>query len=189
MNTKLALPLVCASALAGGVFGGWLFSPGENRNPTFETVTVTKNLLVAQGPESEAGCRMFPDGTLSVSKGLLASQIRSQILASQTILASTNPLSASFDQQKIMAQMTADPRSGGKFLALNVDATLVPAQGAPAKGSVACIRFHPENGRPEVFTHDLAQGEQGKSFMLAYKQNDPRTAEAPRAAEAPVQQR
>ncbi len=172
MNSKLALPVVCVFALLGGVFGGWLFSNGENPNPTFESVTVTKDLIVASpdnmDSETGAGCRLRPDGTLTVTKGLLANQIRGQVIAAQSVLASANPLHASFDEQQIMAQMTADPKSGGKFVALNLDATLVPVRGASPKGSATCIRFHPENGRPEIFTHDLTLGEQGKSFMLSH---------------------
>ena len=164
--------------MLGGLLGAWLFSRGENPNPTFESVTITKDLVVASGDGKGAGCRLRPDGTLTVTKGLLANQIRAQVISAQSVLASTNPLGASFDNQKILAQMTADPRSGGKIIALNLDATLVPAQGPSARGNVACIRFHPDNGRPEIFTHDLARGETGKSFMLSVRAGEPARRES-----------
>ena len=169
MKFGVAVLLVCVHAFAGGVVGGWYFAPSENANPTFETVTVTDGLWVAKSRESAAGCRLGSDGTVTASQGMLANQIRASVIGAQSILASSNPLSASFDDQQILAQMTADPQAGGKIIALSPDAALVPAAGAPKKGMAACIRFHPQSGQPELFTHDLARGESGKSYMVAYK--------------------
>lgn len=168
MKIGIALPVVCFCAFVGGLLGSWLFSPKAELNPTFETVTVTGDLVVTDDEEQGAGCRLRADGTVTASQGVLANQVRAKVIAAQSILASTNPTTASFDHQQIMVQMTADPQSGGKVVAVNREATLIPSADAAQQGSAACIRFHPDNGRPEIFTHDLARGEVGKSYMVAY---------------------
>ena len=177
LHTKLALPLVCILCVFGGLLGASIFSTAPETNPTFESVTITEDLVVASGCKEGAGCRMRPDGTLTATKGLLTNQIRGQVVSAQSSLASTNPLNASLDDQQILAQMVADPRSGGRLVALNLDAAMVPSQGPPPRGTSACIGFHPGSGRPEIFTQDLARGEAGKSFVLSVRPG----AHAPRA--------
>ncbi len=162
-----SLLLVCGCAWLGGSSGGWLFSPGEHAR--FETVHVTGNFVVGADAQQGEGCRLLPCGTLTATRGIMANQIRGQVVSCQSLFAATNPLSASFDDQEILAQIVADPQSGGRIVALNRAATLVPRRGAPTGGQAARIRFHPQNGAPEVFTHDLAQGEAGKAFMLSMR--------------------
>ncbi len=159
--------------LLGGTLGAWLFS-GNESDPTFKTVTVTDSLIVKTEDSTGAGCKLLPDGTATLTGGLIANQVRGQVFSGQSFLASTNPLSATLGDQKVMAQMTADPNSGGQLIARSREATLVPAQGAPALGNMAVIAFNRQNGKAEIFTQDVAAGDAGRSFMLSMR---PRAAQ------------
>jgi len=164
----IAIACVCSlvCGLAGGAGGAWFFGGSSGGDATFETLKVTKGILIQSGEAEGQGCKLLADGTATLTGGLIANQVRGQIFSGQNFLASTNPVNATLGDQQVMAQMTADPKSGGQIIARNRDATLIPAKGMQPQGSMAVIAFNAANGRPEIFTHDLAAGDLGRAFML-----------------------
>ncbi len=188
MDSKKLIGGICLLSFACGLFGGmvgaWFFA-GNDPNPTFKTVTVTDALVVKTDDSQDVGCKLLPDGTATLTGGLIANQVRGRIFSGQNFLASTNPLHAALDDQRVMVQMVADPNSGGQLIARSREATFVPGQGAPASGNVAVIAFNQQNGRAEIFTQDIAAGEASRSYMLAMRPRATQTSTPPTDATTP----
>lgn len=70
---SVVLPLCCG--LVGGVVGRYAL-PDNPQSPTFETVRITKGLIVAPDASTEKGCRISADGTMTATGGLVANQVR-----------------------------------------------------------------------------------------------------------------
>ncbi len=173
MNAKQLVAVTSASSLLcgllGGVLGAWLVS-GSGGDVTFKTVTITDGLLVKADDSEGPGCKLLPDGTATLTGGLIAHQVRGQVFSGQTFFASTNPVNATLGDQQVMAQMTADPNTGGQLIARSREATLVPAKGQVARGNMAVIAFSPQNGKAEIFTQDLTDPKTGRAYMMAVSQ-------------------
>ena len=79
MDSRNLIGVVCVSSfvcgVCGGMLGAWLLS-GNDSAPTFKTVTVTDALIVKTEDSQGAGCKLFPDGTATLTGGLIANQVR-----------------------------------------------------------------------------------------------------------------
>jgi len=80
--------------------------------PTFETIRVTKDLLVPPDVTTDKGCRIRADGTITATGGFVAHQIRGNLIVGRSILASTNATQQALDNQKIAVEIFANEDRG-----------------------------------------------------------------------------
>ena len=173
MDSKKLIGIVCVCSLVFGILGGAIgsrFLSGDRENVTFKTVTITDGLLIKAKDSEGPGCKLLPDGTATLTGGLIAHQVRGQIFSGQTFLASANPINATLNDQMVMAQMTADPKTGGRIIVRSRAATLIPANGETAQGNMAVIAFNAQNGRAEIFTQDMTDLKTGRAYMVVMSQ-------------------
>jgi hypothetical protein len=182
MNFKQTLPSVVLSlcaGLTGGVASRHLL-PDNPQSATFETVRITKGLVVAPDATSEKGCRISSDGTVTATGGLIANQVRGNVVIGRSLIASLNATQDSLENQQIAGEMSATADRGGLLALRNRDGTFCPARGPASQGYETFVGFDKEKGQPSIYTQDIAQGPLGQSFFVCMKpkQNEqlPRTA-------------
>jgi hypothetical protein len=82
----LSVVLPTCFGLIGGVVGRYVL-PDNLKSATFETETVriTKGLTVAADASTEKGCRISADGTVTATGGLVANQVRGNIIIGHSL--------------------------------------------------------------------------------------------------------
>jgi hypothetical protein len=182
MRFKQVLPSVVLPlcfGLVGGVVGRYVL-PDNPKSATFETVRITKGLIVAPDASTEKGCRICSDGTVTATGGLVANQVRGNIIIGRSLLASLNATQESLDNQQIAAEMSATADRGGLLVLRNREGNFCPAKGPVSQGYETFVGFDKDRGQPSIYTQNIAQGPVGQSFFVCVKprQNEqsPRTA-------------
>jgi hypothetical protein len=169
MNTKSVLLVSLTSGLACGFVGGllacWVMSP-DGKSATFETVRITKDLFVAPASAPEKGCRLDAGGTIVASGGLVANQIRGNLIVGQSVMATFNATQQSLDQQQIAAVMTANPELGGGLMLRSPEGIFCPAKGPSKQGFETFIGFDKASHAPAMFTQNNALGQEGRAYMI-----------------------
>jgi hypothetical protein len=154
--------------LIGGVVGRYV-SPARPESATFETVLITKGLVVAPDASSEKGCRLSPDGTVTATSGLIANQVRGNVVMGHSLIASLNATQDSLENQQIAAEMSANTERGGLLVLRNREGNFCPAKGPVSKGYETFVGFDKNQGMPSIYTQNLAQGPQGLAFFVCVK--------------------
>ena len=162
----LSASLICG--LIGGIIGNWIMLPNRN-TATFETIRVTKDLLVSPDATMDKGCRISADGTITATGGFVAHQIRGNLIVGRSILASTNATQQTLDNQKIAVEISANEDRGGELILRNRDGILCPAQGPVTKGFATFLGFNKTNNAPAIYTQDISLGAQGRAFVVCAK--------------------
>lgn len=167
MNAKWLLPASLICGLIGGMIGQWIL-PGkpESTSVTFESVRVTKDLVVAPANSPDKGCRMAVDGTITATGGLVANQVRGNLIVGRSILATLNATQQSLEQQQIAAEITANPDRGGELIIRNREGLFCPVNGPAVQGYETFIGFDKNNHIPTIFTQNIAQGQQGRAYVV-----------------------
>ncbi len=167
----LLLPASLICGLIGGMIGQWIIPPGQNqKSVTFETVRVTKDLIVTPSDSPEKGCRLGADGTITATGGLVANQVRGNLIVGHSLLATLNATRQSLDQQQIAAELTANPECGGGLLLRSREGILCPANGPAVQGFETFIGFDKSSHGPAIFTQNIAQGPQGRAYVVCATQ-------------------
>lgn len=169
------IPAALFCGFLGGAAGNWCMSQCH-RSATFETVRVTKDLLVAPLETPDKGCRVSADGAVTATGGLVANQVHGNVIVGRTILASANATQQRLENQEIAVEISAGSERGGEIVIRNRDSVFCPAKGPIAKGYVTFIGFDKNNQMPAIYTHDVGQGPQGRAFVVCAK---PKTAAEP----------
>lgn len=167
MDGKFLLPAALLVGMIGGMIGQWIM-PGP-KSATFETVQVTKELIVAPSAQREAGCRLASDGTVTATGGLLANQVRGNLIVGHSLIASLNATQQSLDNQQIVAELTATPDRGGAMVLRSQSGVFCPSKGPANQGYETFVGFDRERGMPSIYTQDITQGAQGRSFFVCMK--------------------
>jgi hypothetical protein len=190
MSAKWLLPASLICGLIGGMLGNWMM-PDRRNSATFETVRITKELFVVPGSTTDKGCRLSADGTVTATGGLIANQVRGNVIVGRSILASLNATQQSLENQEIAAEITANADRGGELILHNRDAVFCPAKGPVAKGHATFIGFDKnDNHAPAIYTQDIGQGVQGRAFVVCAKPKLSKSAqETAKHANPPQQQR
>jgi hypothetical protein len=169
MNSKWwQLPAALLCGLLGGMIGSWLMPHAQN-SATFETVRVTKDLVIAPNLIAEKGCRISADGTVTATGGLVANQIRGNLIVGRSLLASVNATQQTLENQLISVEIGAHEDRGGEIVLHNRDAAFCPSKGPAKKGFATYLGFDKGNQAPAIFTQDIAQGPQGRAFVVCAK--------------------
>ena len=167
MNAKWLLPASLICGLIGGMVGQWIIPSGQNqKSVTFETVRVTKDMIVAPSDLPDRGCRLAADGTITATGGLVANQIRGNLIVGRSLLATLNATQQSLDQQQIAAELTANPESGGGLLLRSREGILCPANGPTAQGFETFVGFDKSSHSPSMYTQNIAQGPPGRAYLV-----------------------
>jgi len=174
--------LICG--LIGGIVGQ-TFVGATQRSATFETVRVTKSLLVSADAAGSKGCRMASDGTMTATGGLVANQVRGNLIVGRALLASLEATRQTLQQQHIAAELTATADRGGGLVIRSRDGAFCPAEGPPTKGFETVVGFEGDGNAPAIYTQNIAEGRQGRSFVVCMK---PRPAQPQRPETAAAQQ-
>lgn len=140
-----------------------------SKTTTFDTVRVTKELIVAPDGISEKGCRLAADGTVTATGGLIANQVRGNLIVGRSLLASLNATQESLENQQIAAEITASPAAGGGLVLRSQNGLFCPSKGRASQGFETFVGFNPEGGVPSIYTQDIALGPQGRSFFVCMK--------------------
>lgn len=181
MNAKSLIPISLVSGLIGGVLGSWVMSAWQS-SATFETVRVTKDLIVAPAGENEKGCRLSPNGTITATGGMVANQVRGNLVVGNSLIASLNATQQTLENQQIVAQMTAIPDRGGELVLRSRDGVFCPGVGPVVRGYETVLGFNKDNSTPTLYTRNVAQGEQGRAFLLCAKPKPQQQQQQPDAA-------
>lgn len=168
MNAKWLIPASLFCGVLGGMLGSWIM-PDNQQSATFETVRVTKDLFVAPNLITEKGCRISADGTVTATGGLIANQVRGNVIIGHSLFASMNATQQSLENQEIAAEITANEDRGGELILRNRDGVLCPAKGPVNKGFATVLGFDKNNRVPTLFTQDLGQGPQGRAYVVCAK--------------------
>jgi hypothetical protein len=171
----LSVVLSSCCGLLGGAVGRYAL-PDKSQSPTFETVRITKGLFVAPDAKSETGCRILPDGTVTATGGLMANQVRSNVIVGRSLLASLNATQDSLQNQQIAVEISAAADRGGVLVLRNREGNFCPAKGPAGQGYETFVGFDKDNGAPSIYTQNIAQGPLGQSFFVCLK---PKQAEQP----------
>jgi hypothetical protein len=182
---SIVLPLTFG--LLGGVAGRFITPAFGPKSATFETVHVTNSLIVSPDA-SEKGCRMSSDGTVVATGGVVAHQVRGDLVIGRSLVASLNPTKDSLENQQIAGEMSATADRGGLLVLRNQEANLCPAKGPVSRGYETFLGFDKDKGTPSIYTQDIAQGPMGQSFFVCVKpkqgESKPQTANATNASSA-----
>lgn len=168
VNPKHLIPACLVCGLVGGILGQWLVSMCQ-KTATFDTVRVTKELVVAPEGTTEKGCRLATDGTITATGGLIANQVRGNLIVGRSLLASLNATQESLENQQIAAEITASPNAGGGLVLRSQNGLFCPSKGRATQGFETVVAFNPEGGVPSIYTQDITQGPQGRSFFVCMK--------------------
>jgi hypothetical protein len=170
MDAKWLLPASLLCGLVGGMAGHWVIpSSLDPKTATFETVRVTKDLIVAPDATTDKGCRIAAEGTITATGGLVANQIRGNLVVGRSILATLNATQQSLDQQQIAVEMTANADRGGELVIRNREGLLCPAAGPAKQGFETFIGFDKTNHSPAIFMQNNGQGDAGRAFVVCAK--------------------
>ena len=167
-QTLLSVVLSLCSGLVGGVVGRYVL-PDNPQSATFETVRITKGLIVAPDASTEKGCRLSADGTVTATGGLVANQVRGNIIIGRSLIASLNATQESLENQQIAAEMSATADRGGLLVLRNREGNFCPAKGPVSQGYETFIGFDKDKGQPSIYTQNIAQGPLGQSFFVCVK--------------------
>lgn len=136
---------------------------------TFETVQVTRELVVASSGKPEVGVRLVGDGTVTATGGLMGNQVRGNLIVGRSLIASLNATQQTLENQQIVAELKATPDRGGAMILRNPSGVFCPAKGPVTQGYETFVGFDRERGMPSIYTQDVAQGPQGRSFFVCMK--------------------
>jgi hypothetical protein len=189
MNPKWSLPASLVCGLIGGILGNYLMQEDMTRkSATFETVRVTKELVVAGEGSPEKGCRVSSDGAVTATGGLIANQVRGNLIVGRSLLATLNSTQQALEQQQIAAEITANPDRGGELIIRNREGVFCPLQGPSKQGFETFIGFDKNSHIPTIFTQHIGQGPQGRAYVVCMtpKADKPATPNASAAPTAPV---
>jgi hypothetical protein len=178
-QTLLSVVLPLCFGLIGGVVGHYVL-PDNPKSATFETVRISKELVVAPDSSTEKGCRISSDGSVTATGGLVANQVRGNIIIGRSLLASLNSTQESLENQQIAAEMSATVDRGGLLVLRNREGNFCPAKGPVSQGYETFVGFDRDKGQPSIYTQNIAQGPLGQSFFVCVKprrnEQSPRTA-------------
>lgn len=169
MNAKWLLPASLLCGLIGGMVGHWIIPGQDQKTATFETVRVTKDLIVAPDGSADKGCRVSAEGTVTATGGLVANQIRGNLIVGRSLLATLNATQQSFEQQQIAVEMTANADRGGELILRNREGLFCPANGPAAQGFETFVGFDKTNHSPAIYMQNISQGAQGRAFVVCAK--------------------
>jgi hypothetical protein len=178
-QTLLSVVLPLCFGLVGGVIGRYVL-PGSPRSATFETVQITKGLIVAPDGSSEKGCRISAEGTVTATGGLVANQVRGNVIIGRSLLASLNATQESLENQQIAAEISGSADRGGRLVLRNREGNFCPAKGPVSQGYETFVGFDKDKGLPSIYTQNIAQGPSGQSFFVCVKPRQ--TEQSPRTA-------
>ena len=165
MSPKILLPASLICGLIGGMIGHMLFS-ALPEDAEFKTVTVTDSLVIAPEADSEAGCRLSADGTVMATGGLVANQVRGNLIAGQSIVASLNATQQPLENQLILAELTASPAQGGMLIVRDLRGVKCPANGDIKEGFATFVGYDEKTGAPAMFVQDIAKGPAGRGLAV-----------------------
>ena len=184
VSTKVLLSVSLLCGFVGGVLGHWVV-PGP-KTATFETVQVTRELIVTPKGQPEQGCRLLADGTVTATGGMIGNQIRGNLIVGRSLMASLNATQQTLDNQLIMAEISANPGRGGTLVLRNQNGIYCPSRGKATQGYETFIGFDGDRGVPSIYIQDIAQGPQGRAFFLCTKPQSPTQPQA--QTQSPQQQ-
>jgi hypothetical protein len=197
MNAKWLLPTSLLCGLIGGMIGHWLIPDVQDqKTATFETVQVTKNLIVSADASADKGCRISAEGTITATGGLVANQVRGNLIVGHSLLATLNATQQSLEQQQIAVEMTANADRGGELILRNREGLFCPVRGPAKQGFETFLGFDKNNQTPSLFIHNIAQGPQGRAFvacvpeesLLKARTSNPQQATVSQANQPAMQQ-
>jgi hypothetical protein len=176
VSAKILLPVSLLCGFVGGVLGHWVV-PGS-KTATFETVQVTRELIVTPKGQPEQGCRLVADGTVTATGGLIGNQIRGNLIVGRSLMASLNATQQTLDNQLIVAEISANPARGGTLVLRNQNGIYCPSRGKATQGYETFMGFDGERGVPAFYIQDIAQGPQGRAFFVCTKPQPPTQQQA-----------
>lgn len=191
MKDRSTIVLVAVAAVvgfAGGLLGSLVMPQSLPENATFKEVTAEKvsaTQLVAVAEDAKLNCTLSA-GNLVSPQGVITGQVRANAVFTKSVLATTNPTEANIANQKIMAELAAQPEYGGILNLRNRDGMLQPSQGAVNQGQRVCIEFEKKGGQPAMYIHDMSRGAEGISFLVKPQTQVAANPAAPKAPEAPA---